>query len=50
MIRTLTDIDDDIARCRQIQASLRDLGDVADQDRVIARLNAERDAAVRSWP
>ena len=43
--RTLADIDADIERCNWLRHHLRDLGDVANQDRALARLQTERATA-----
>jgi hypothetical protein len=42
--RTLAEIDADIDRCNWLRHHLHDLGDAANQDRVLAQLTAERDA------
>ena len=42
--RTLAEIDADIERCNWLRHHLRDLGDVANQDRALVRLTAERNA------
>jgi hypothetical protein len=45
--RTLADIDDDISRCNWLRDHMHDLSEVLTQDRVLARLTAERDALTR---
>lgn len=45
--RTLTQIDADIARCNWLREHMHDLSGVLDQDRVLARLNAERQAIIQ---
>lgn len=44
--RTLAEIDADIDHCNWLRKHLHDLGDAANQDRVLARLLAEREAVV----
>lgn len=43
-IRTLAEIDADIEHCQWLRHHLHDLGDAANQDSVLARLTAERNA------
>lgn len=45
-LRTLAEIDADIDRCNWLRDHLHDLSAVLEQDRVLARLQAERAAAV----
>jgi hypothetical protein len=45
-MRTLAEINDDIDRCNWLRDHMHDLSEVFEQDRVLVRLRAERDAAV----
>lgn len=43
-MRTFAEIDADIDHCNWLRHHLRDLSEVLNQDRTLARLTAERDA------
>lgn len=50
MMRTLAEVQDDIARCNWLRTHLHDLSEVLEQDTVLARLTKERDSLTAKTP